>query len=230
MEGTMVDMGAWVHKATAILQAWYPGMEGGNALAEVLFGDVNPSGKLPCTFPKRLEDTPAAAFGPEAYPWVSGTVSYKEGLLVGYRWYDTKKIEPQFPFGYGLSYTRFKYTNIKVVASADWPAEREIGHVQFDVTNIGPRAGAEVAQLYVHESDPGLPRPEKELKGFKKVFVKPGETQTVSIPLPEATFAYYDPGQKSWVGHKGTFEIMVGGSSRDLPLNGEFTVPTTFYP
>jgi beta-glucosidase len=222
LEGTMVEMGAWLNKAPAVLQAWYPGMEGGNALAEVLFGDVNPSGKLPCTFPKRLADTPAAAFGVGAYPGVSGTVTYSEGLLVGYRWYDTKHIEPQFPFGYGLSYTTFKYSNLKV--NEDEDATGQIADVQFDITNTGQRAGSEVAEIYIHQDNPALPRPEKELKGFKKIFLKPGETQSVGLELGPAAFAYYDPGQKGWVAQKGAFEIMVGGSSRDLPLKEQFSV------
>ncbi len=176
----MVEMDAWLDKVPALLQAWYPGMEGGNALARVLFGDVNPSGKLPATFPKKLSDTPAYAFGASAYPGTNGTVTYAEGLLVGYRWFDTKNIEPQFPFGFGLSYTTFKYSNLKLI-----PADgtNEIVTAQFEIENTGKRAGAEVAQLYVHEKNPRLMRPEKELKGFKKVFLQPGEKQTVSIPL-----------------------------------------------
>jgi beta-glucosidase len=225
LEGTMVEMGAWLNKAPVVLQAWYPGMEGGNALAAVLFGDVNPSGKLPCTIPKRLEDTPAATLGAGAYPGVSGTVSYSEGLLVGYRWYDTKKIEPQFPFGYGLSYTTFRYSSLKIEPDAD--AEGVVADATFDVTNTGSRVGAEVVQLYVHQDNPGLARPEKELKGFRRVFLKPGETQTIGIPLNLHSFAYFDPAQKAWVAQKGSFEIMVGGSSRDLPLKTEWSQEQT---
>ncbi len=165
LEGTMVEMDSWLDKVPALLQAWYPGMEGGNALARVLFGDVNPSGKLPATFPKKLSDSPAAS-SPGNYPGTNGTVTYAEGLLVGYRWYDTKDIEPEFPFGFGLSYTTFKYSDLKLI-----PAEgtNEIVTAQFEIENTGKRAGAEVAQLYVHEKNPRLMRPEKELKGFKKV-------------------------------------------------------------
>jgi hypothetical protein len=220
LEGTMVEMDSWLDQVPAVLQAWYPGMEGGNALAGILFGDVNPSGKLPCTIPKRLEDSPAHALG--AYPGVNGTVTYSEGLLVGYRWFDTKNIEPQFPFGFGLSYTTFEYSNLKLVESND-DANGTILTAQFEIKNTGSRAGAEVAELYVHQNNPSLPRPEKELKGFAKVFLKPGETQNVSIPLDKNAFAFYNPDQKSWVAEKGAFQISVGGSSRDLPLKGEFT-------
>jgi beta-glucosidase len=219
LEGTMVEMDAWLDQVPALLQAWYPGMEGGNALARVLFGDVNPSGKLPCTFPKKLSDTPAAAFGASAYPGTNGTVNYAEGLLVGYRWYDTKHIEPQFPFGFGLSYTTFKYSNLKLIPST---STNEVVTAQFELENTGSRAGAEVAELYVHEDHPHLMRPVKALKGFKRVFLQPGEKQTVSIPLNQSAFAYYDPAQKGWVAQPDNFEILVGSSSRDLRLHDQF--------
>jgi beta-glucosidase len=215
LNGTMVEMDAWLDKVPALLQAWYPGMEGGNALAAVLFGDVNPSGKLPATFPKKLADTPAYAFGPSAYPGTDGTVTYSEGLLVGYRWFDAKQIEPLFPFGFGLSYTTFLYSGLKLIAG-----EGTNGSLiaQFDLENTGNRAGAEVAQLYVHEENPHLARPEKELKGFQKVFLQPGEKRTVSIPLPRSAFAYYDPAQPGWVVQPDKFEVLIGSSSRDIRL------------
>jgi len=213
LEGTMVEMDAWLDQVPALLQGWYPGMEGGNALARVLFGDVNPSGKLPATFPKKLSDTPAAMFGASAYPGTNGTVTYAEGLLVGYRWFDTKNIEPQFPFGFGLSYTTFKYSDLKLV-----PATNGTVTAQFAIENTGQLAGAEVAQLYVHQKNPALMRPEKELKGFRKVFLKPGEKQSISIPLDKAAFAYYDDTQQAWVTPEDDFEILIGSSSRDLRL------------
>jgi beta-glucosidase len=215
----MVEMDAWLDKVPALLQAWYPGMEGGNALARVLFGDVNPSGKLPATFPKKLSDSPASAFGAYAYPGTNGTVTYAEGLLVGYRWYDAKHIEPQFPFGFGLSYTTFKYSNLKLIPAA---GTNKIVTARFEIENTGNVAGAEVAQLYVHEKNPGLPRPEKELKGFQKIFLQPGEKQTVSILLTRSAFAYYDPAQKGWVAQPDNFEIQIGGSSRDIRLRDNF--------
>jgi len=217
LEGTMVEMDAWLGKVPAVLQAWYPGMEGGNALAKVLFGDVNPSGKLPATFPKKLSDSPAHQMG--NYPGTDGTVTYAEGLLVGYRWFDTKNIEPLFPFGFGLSYTTFKYSNLKLVTADNGVT------AQFEIQNTGGVAGAEVAQVYVHQKNPSLMRPEKELKGFQKVFLQPGEKQTVVIFLGQNAFAFYDDAQKSWVAEQDTFAIKVGGSSRDLPLAAEFQLP-----
>ena len=221
--GTPAEMDAWVDRAPAVLQAWYMGMEGGNALASVLFGDVNPSGKLPCTIAKRLEDSPAHAM--DSYPGTNGVEVYKEGLLVGYRWFDTKKIEPQFPFGYGLSYTTFKYSNLKLTSGNN--SDRTIVTAQFDIENTGNVAGAEVAELYVHERKPDLSRPEKELKGFRRVFLQPGEKQTVSIPLDQTAFAYYDPAKKSWVAQKDQFRILVGGSSRNIYLSSKFNLPET---
>jgi len=219
LEGTMVEMDSWLDQIPALLQAWYPGMEGGNALAKVLFGDVNPSGKLPATFPKKLSDSPAHALG--NFPGTNGTVTYVEGLLVGYRWFDTKNIEPQFPFGFGLSYTTFKYSGLKLI-----PGTNEIVTAQFEIENTGKVAGAEVAQLYVHQKNPALMRPEKELKGFKKVFLKPGENQTFSIPLKKSAFEYYDDGKKSWVAQNDTFEILIGSSSRDIRLRDAFKLGT----
>jgi len=222
LDGTITEMGPWLDQTPAVLQAWYTGMEGGNALARVLFGDVNPSGKLPCTFPKQLADSPAHAPGadPAAYPGTNGTVTYAEGLLVGYRWFDTKQIEPLFPFGYGLSYTTFKYSNLKLI-----PGEgANVVTVQFDLQNTGTRDGAEVAQVYVHQNHPNVQRPEKELKGFQKVFLKAGQTQTVTIPLGHGAFEYYQPDQTSWVADKDSFAILVGGSSRDLKLQGKYTL------
>lgn len=221
--GGPVELGPWLSRVPAVLQAWYPGMEGGNALAAVLFGDVNPSGKLPCTFPKQLADSPAHALG--AYPGKDGTVRYEEGLLVGYRWFDTKKLEPLFPFGHGLSYTRFEYSGLKLVEGKD--AKSPALAVEFEVANAGAREGAEVAQVYVRDVESSLPRPFKELKGFRKVQLKPGEKQTVSIPLARNAFAFYDPGRRGWLAEKGDFRIMVGGSSRDIRLEGNFRLTQT---
>jgi beta-glucosidase len=218
--GGPVEMGSWLAKVPALVQAWYPGMESGNALAAMLFGDVNPSGKLSCTFPKRLEDSPAHALG--NYPGKDGTVRYEEGLLVGYRWFDAKKIEPLFPFGFGLSYTRFEYSDLHLKPSGDGTVTAE-----FSVSNVGSRDGAEVAQLYVQEVKPRLQRPLKELKGFSKVFLKAGEKKTVAIPLDERSFAFYDPDKKSWIAEAGDFKIFIGGSSRDLPLQQDFRLAKT---
>jgi beta-glucosidase len=219
IDGSPVDMSPWISKTPSVLQAWYGGSEAGHALAAVLFGDANPSGKLPCTFPKSLSDTPTQQGGPSAYPGVAGVVHYSEGILVGYRWYDTRKIEPLFPFGFGLSYTTFSYSNLRV--SSTGPAS---ALVECDITNSGPRMGAEVAQLYVHAASTGVERPEKELKGFAKVSLAPGETKTVRMGLNARSFAHYSPEKHSWVVDPGTFGILVGSSSRDIRQSAPYPV------
>jgi beta-glucosidase len=198
-------------------------MEGGTAIARVLFGDVNPSGKLTCTYPKQLMDSPAHAL--DTYPGTNGTLFYKEGLLVGYRWYDTKDIEPEFPFGFGLSYTTFEYSNLKLVPGQD--TNGPVVAAEFDIANTGARTGAEVAELYIHQDHPSLSRPLKELKGFKKISLKPGEKKTVSIPLDQRAFAYYDPAKAGWVFEAGDFKILVGSSSRDIRLQDSFHLSQT---
>jgi beta-glucosidase len=213
ISGSPVEM-PWVDKVPAIVQAWYPGMEGGNAIAAVLFGDVNPSGKLPCTFPKRLEDSPAHALA--AYPGDGVTVNYAEGILVGYRWFDTKKIAPLFPFGHGLSYTEFEYSNFRVTSGEDG-----IVHATFDITNTGARDGAEVAQLYVHQRSASLPRPEKELKAFRKVTLSAGAKQSITFTLNRHAFSFFDP-SRGWVAELGEFTVFVGSSSADLRLQADF--------
>jgi len=221
MGGGAVEMDAWLVQVPALLYAWYPGLEGGNALARTLFGDVNPSGKLPCTFPKRLEDSPAHALG--AYPGAQGTETYAEGLLVGYRWFDAKHIEPQFPFGYGLSYTHFAYSRLVITPQAGGLASA----AAVTLTNSGPRDGAETVEVYVRPLHPSVPRPEKELKAFGKVSLRAGETKTVTLPLPRAAFAYYDPQRAAWVAEQGDYEVLAGGSSRDLPLAAPVRLETS---
>jgi beta-glucosidase len=216
-------MDPWIDQVPALLQAWYPGMEGGNAIAAILFGDVNPSGKLPFTFPRRLADSPAHAL--KAYPGENGVVRYSEGLLVGYRWFDTEQIEPLFPFGFGLSYTKFAYSNMKIVPGSD--RSGPIVTVTCDVTNSGKRQGKEVVQLYIHQGHPSLIRPEKELKGFAKISLDPGETQSISIPLGRDAFSFYDPARKAWVAEKDDFTIMLASSSRDIRLSGHWSMPKT---
>jgi len=146
-------------------------------------------------------------------------------LLVGYRWFDTKEIEPLFPFGFGLSYTTFKYSNLNLMQSPD--AVKLPGTVEFELVNTGKRAGAEVAQVYVQELHPTLPRPVKELKGFQKVLLQPGEKQLVSITLNRNAYAHYDPDRKAWVADAGDYKILVGSSSRDIQLTGKFHLPET---
>jgi beta-glucosidase len=210
--GDPVTMTKWIDSTTAVLDMWYGGEESGTALAKVLFGDANPSGKLPVTLPRRYEDSPAAA----NYPGTNLVVNYAEGIYVGYRYYDSKNVEPQFPFGYGLSYTTFAYSNLKVTpgkASGNQPVQ-----VSFNVRNTGSRAGAEVVQLYVHDGHSKIDRPSHELKGFSRVELKPGETRTVQLTLDRAALSYWNPGTKAWQADPGAFEVQIGASSRDIRL------------
>ncbi|MBK8988788.1 MAG: glycoside hydrolase family 3 C-terminal domain-containing protein [Chloroflexi bacterium] len=209
--GSPVTM-PWLDAVTAVLQLWYPGQEGGNALADVLFGDVNPSGRLPTTFPRRLADTPAYL----NYPGENGKVLYGEGLFVGYRYYDKKEIAPLFPFGHGLSYTTFAYDNLKIAV------EDTAVQVQVDITNTGSRFGQEVVQVYVRDEVARLVRPFKELKAFAKIALQPGETQTVVLPLSRQSLAFYDPAVGDWVTEAGMFSVLVGRSAQDICLSGQF--------
>jgi beta-glucosidase len=179
---------------------------------------VNPSGKMPVTFPKRLEDSPAQA----NYPGGNGVVRYAEGLLIGYRYFDTKNVEPLIPFGHGLSYTQFKYSDLKIDGSLSAADPRVT--VTLDVENVGARAGKEVVQLYIHDAESSLMRPAKELKGFNKVALAPGEKTSVSFLLDQNAFAFYNPDQKKWVVEPGEFEILVGSSSRDIRLKDTLTL------
>jgi beta-glucosidase len=212
----------WLDRTPSVMQAWYGGSEGGHALASVLFGDVNPSGKLPCTFPRSLSDEPAHQGGKRTYPGENGTVHYDEGLLVGYRWFDAKSVAPLFPFGFGLSYTTFSYGNLRVIGEGGASAT-----VECEVTNTGSREGAEVVELYVEPKSARVQRPVKELKGFAKVSLIPGETKRISIPLNGRSFAYYAPDKKGWVAEAGKFGILVGASSRDIRLTGSYAIATT---
>jgi beta-glucosidase len=205
----------------AVLQAWYPGQECGNAIADVLFGDVTPSGKLPQTFPKRLADNPAYI----NYPGENGRVRYGEGIFVGYRYYEKKKVEPLFPFGFGLSYTSFAYDNLRLSTDVLAPGERLA--VSVDVTNTGQRAGQEVVQLYVHDVASTLARPPKELKGFAKVALAPGETKTVTLALDRDALAYWNDAQQAWVAEAGEFEVLLGSSSQDLRARATFRLAET---
>lgn len=215
MGGGAVDMTQWVGQVPAIVQAWYPGMEGGTALAKILTGEVNPSGKLPMTFPKTLGDSPAEKLG--MYAKDSINMYYTDDIYVGYRYFDTWQVEPQFAFGHGLSYTTFAFGNLSVVKAGKGAA------VTFTVKNTGKMAGAEVAQLYVRQEKSALPRPYKELKGFQKVLLAPGEEKKVTISLQEDAFSYYDDNKHAWVLEPGVFDIIVGSSSRAAQLAGKIT-------
>jgi beta-glucosidase len=211
----------WLDKVAAVVQAWYPGQECGNAIADVLFGDVIPGGKLPQTFPIRLEDNPAYI----NYPGENGRVYYGEGLFVGYRYYDKKKIAPLFPFGYGLSYTTFDYGPLSVSKQA--VSANQSLTISIDVTNTGKCAGKEVVQLYIRDVASRLHRPEKELKGFTKVDLQPGERKTVHFEIGREALAYYDDSLHQWVAEAGEFEVLVGTSSQDIRSRGKFTLQDT---
>ena len=215
----------WVEKVPAVLEAWYPGEEDGNAVAAVLFGDINPSGKLPITFPQSLADLPANT--PEQYPGVHDTARYSEGIFVGYRYFDAQKIKPLFPFGHGLSYTTFAYKNLSV-APPDVSTNCNSGQsvvVDLDVTNTGKRFGEAVVELYVEfPSTAAIPQPPAQLKGFAKVALKPGRTRHVRLKLNARSFACWDANTHGWKIVPGTYRIRAGSSSRDLQLQNSLRV------
>jgi beta-glucosidase len=218
-----VELMPWVDSVPALLEAWYPGEEDGNAVAAVLFGDVDPSGKLPLTFPLTLADLPAST--PEQYPGVGGDVLYSEGVFVGYRHYDEENIEPLFPFGYGLHYTTFAYENLKVTPASISGNGTGTVTVNLDVTNTGSRAGAEVAELYLgFPSTSDVPQPPKQLKGFERVELTPGQTGHIQLVLDTDSISYWNTAMHDWAVMPGTYSVMVGASSRDIRLQGEFSV------
>jgi len=212
--GGNIDMHRWLEKVPVLLHAWYPGQEGGNALAKILFGDVDPSAKLPVTFEADKNDNPAF----ESYPSDDGgeSVHYDEGIFVGYRGYDHLGIEPLFPFGFGLSYTQFEYSNLRI-ESGDRTDPFNV-KVSFELRNIGDRTGAEIAQLYVSAAQPTVERPVRELKGFAKVLLLPGESKQTTLSLDRRSFAYFDSRTSQWKADPGRYEISVGASSRDLRI------------
>ena len=223
--GSAVTM-PWLDQVKGVLEGWYPGQEDGNAIASVLFGDTNPSGKLPVTFPKSLSDVPAST--PQQWPGTGNQVQYSEGLGVGYRWYDAKGITPLFPFGYGLSYTSFAFSHLLVTPAAT--TSRGQVTVSGDITNTGQRAGADTAQLYV--GDPAATgEPPRQLKGFQKVWLAPGQTKHVSFKLdPQSALSYWDSAAQSWSVADGSYQIMLGDSSANLPLSGTVQVTRTYGP
>jgi beta-glucosidase len=221
--GGAVDTAGWIEQVPALLELWYPGEQGGTALAEVLFGEVNPSGRLPITFEKRQEDNPSFS---DYYPQL-GTkkVLYKEGIFVGYRGYEHNGTKPLFPFGFGLSYTSFTLANLAIKNTSTLTAANYL--LSFDITNSGKRAGAEVAQVYIADTGTSVARPPKELKGFVKVSLKPGETQHLTVPLDTRSFAYYDANGGAWRAAAGTYKVLVGRSSDQIDLAGEITLAKT---
>lgn len=208
--GSAVEMDSWIDNASALLEAWLPGEAGGGAIADILFGDVNPSGKLQETFPKKLEDNPSYL----NFPGEKGKVRYGEGQFIGYRYYDKKEIEPKFPFGFGLSYTEFEYHKAKL--DKEHMKDTEELNVSIEVKNTGDVEGKEIIQLYVKEKDSELVRPEKELKGFAKVKLDSGKSKTVNLTLEKRDFAHYDPEVGDWLVGTGEYDILIGSSSRDI--------------
>ena len=219
--GAPVAMSAWIADVAAVLEAWMMGQAGGAAIADVLFGKVNPSGKLAETYPLKLADTPAYL----NWPGGAGEVRYGEGLFIGYRYYDAKQVPVLFPFGYGLSYTTFAYSNPKVSATTFKDVDGLT--VTVDVTNTGSFAGREIVQVYVHDQKSGLTRPEKELKGFAKVELQPGETKSVSIQLDFRAFAYYHPEYRQWITEDGDFDILIAASAADIRHSLTVTLQST---
>lgn len=208
--GAPVAISEWLDDVAAVLEGWMMGQAGGAALADVLFGKVNPCGKLAETFPLKLADTPSRI----NWPGGAGEVRYGEGLFIGYRYYDAKQMPVLFPFGYGLSYTTFAYGNPRV--SANKFKDVDGVTVTVDVTNTGKLAGKEIVQVYVHDQKSGLIRPEKELKGFAKVELQPGETQSISVKLDFRAFAYYHPEYKQWITEDGDFDLLIAASAADI--------------
>jgi beta-glucosidase len=220
MNGSAITM-PWADRVKAIVEGWLCGQASGGAIADVLTGAVNPSGKLSETFPKCIYDTPTFPH----FPARNRQANYGEGIFIGYRYYDTKNLEPLFPFGFGLSYTTFAYTGIK--ASASSIKDSDGVAVEVSVKNTGAVAGKEVVQLYLREQNPAVIRPEKELKAFDKIELLPGEEKIVKLKLRKRDFAYYDTDRHSWNVRSGKFDILVGGSSRDLPLKETIEVHAT---
>ena len=214
--GAPVTMTKWIGRVPAVVEAWYGGQEAGHAIGDILFGAQNPSGKLPVTFPNQWSDSPAYAH----YPGENLHVAYDEGIYIGYRGFDKRNVAPLFPFGHGLSYTKFDYSGLKIT-----PAKVAAGQ-QVEVTarvrNSGLRAGVEVVQLYVHDVKSSVDRPVKELKGFRRVTLNPREAQDVSFTLDKSALSFYSAAKDEWVAEPGAFEVWIGASSRDIRLKGTF--------
>jgi len=212
--GSPVLMSNWLDKVNAVVETWFGGDEIGNAVADVLTGKYNPSGKLPITFPKKWEDCSAY----DSYHKQDSISNYSDGIFVGYRYFDKENIEPLFPFGYGLSYTQFSFNNMKVMTSGDNFI------VTFDIKNTGNIKGAEVPQLYIHDMNPIIEKAPKELKRFSRVTIEPGETKNVEFKLTKNDFKYYDSSNHNWTVNPGDYEILVGSSSRDIKLSNKITL------
>ncbi|HSW58534.1 MAG TPA: glycoside hydrolase family 3 C-terminal domain-containing protein, partial [Dehalococcoidales bacterium] len=216
--GSPLEMSDWLDSVPAVLETWFPGQECGNAMADVLFGRVNPGGKLPDTFPKNLSDHPSFPF----YPGSRDKVLYGEDIFVGYRYFDKNNVEPLFPFGFGLSYTEFEYSNLRI--TPEKASAHEKVRVEAEIKNTGRRSGKEVVQLYVSDIASSLPRPPRELKGFQKVSLKPGQKVKVIFELGKDAWSYWDPAKKGWIAEPGDFDVLVGSSSRDIRLKKKIRI------
>ncbi len=212
--GAPVTMNRWVNNVPGLIQAWFGGDESGNAIADVLLGKHDPSGRLPMTFPVRWSD--CSAYG--SYKHRDSVSDYSDGIFVGYRWFDKHKIKPLFPFGFGLSYTRFSYSGLRITQLGD------TYDVTFKVKNDGKTAGVEIPQLYVHDPDTMADAPVKELKGFDRISLKPGETKYMKFTLAGSDFAHYDAAKGKWVTHSGRYDVLIGSSSRDIRLRGALKI------
>lgn len=216
--GSPVLMDKWLNDVDGLIEAWFAGEQAGNAIAEILLGETNPSGKLPITFPKRWEDCSAY----NTYMKEDGTTRYKDGIYVGYRHFEKNKIEPLFPFGYGLSYTTFEYRGLKL-SSNEMPGNSNL-IVSFNLKNTGKVKGEEIAQLYINDVKSSIDRPVKELKRFKKVSLNPGEEKTIEFELDEKALSFFDPSTKNWKAESGEFEVLIGSSSEDIKLKEMFNL------
>jgi beta-glucosidase len=215
--GSPIAMNAWLENVPVVLNAWYSGMEGGRAIANMLFGDVHPSGKLPITFPKNLTDSPAHSTGdPRNYPGDEvKNVYYDEGIFVGYRWFDKKQIEPLFPFGYGLGYSSFEISDVHLLGDKIASMDDTI-RVEVVLENVGEKNGAEVIQVYCHDTESSVVRPVQELVGFEKVVLQPAERKSVPVSIEAKDLMFYDVNRHEWLLEPGEFELRVGTSSRDI--------------
>jgi beta-glucosidase len=230
--GGGINMSRWSEEVKAIVYAWYPGQNGNTALAEILAGKISPSGKLPFTIEKRFEDSPGYGYKPAEEPFDTGwdgdmlfdipinNIEYKEGIFIGYRWYDSKNIAPLYHFGFGLSYSSFEYSNIRI--SSHGFAGNKTVRVLCDIRNTGKYDAQEIAQLYIHDEEASVLRPAKELKGFAKVHLAPGERKTVAFVVSERELAFWDTGSKSWKTEKGVYDAMIGSASNDIQLTAKF--------
>jgi beta-glucosidase len=213
--GSAVEM-PWAKNAKALLWGWYAGMEAGHAFARVLLGEVNPSGKMPITLAQKLADSAPIALT----DYNAENSLYKEGVFIGYRWFEQQKIQPEFPFGHGLSYTHFELSDLRVPARI--AANQKEIPLMIKIKNIGPAAGAEVVQIYLQDSKASVPRPFKELKGFQKVFLQPGESRTLTLLLQHRDLAFWDINSSDWRVEPGEFNVLVGISSADIKARARF--------